>query len=203
MGTDPNHYRGYCGVKGNYDIGGAFQFELLTNLGLRESHYVLDIGCGSLRGGRLFIVYLRPGHYYGFDPNFWLVEDAIEKELGQEFIKLRQPTLDDEGSFRCSKFDQDFDYILAASVLSHASLEQVDTCLLEVSKCLKPRGIFAASMHVDGKKTYKDGWAWPHCSHHYLPDIKSIVDRVGLEMDIQYGIPSRSHQTWVFFRNRS
>ena len=47
------NYKGYDGSDDNYDLVGAMQFNLLTALGLREYHKFLDIGCGSLRAGRL------------------------------------------------------------------------------------------------------------------------------------------------------
>jgi SAM-dependent methyltransferase len=60
----------------NYFMG-ATQFRLLTTLGLREHHSLLDFGCGSLRAGRLLIPYLLPGRYYGLEPNRCLIEDGI------------------------------------------------------------------------------------------------------------------------------
>ena len=61
----------------NYDLSSALQFSLLTSLGLRENHTLLDIGCGSLRGGRLALMYLLPEHYYGIEPEQWLIEEGI------------------------------------------------------------------------------------------------------------------------------
>lgn len=52
--------RAYIGPPTQFDFMGATQFNLLTRLGLREDHTVLDIGCGSLRAGRLLIPYLLP-----------------------------------------------------------------------------------------------------------------------------------------------
>ena len=54
------HYAAYVGPPEQYDFMGATQFRLLTTLGLREHHSVLDFGCGSLRAGRLLIPYLAP-----------------------------------------------------------------------------------------------------------------------------------------------
>lgn len=67
-------------------------FSLLYFLGLREYHYLLDIGCGSLRAGRFFIMYLKIGHYFGIDPEKWLIEEAIRKELGIDLIRIKKPT---------------------------------------------------------------------------------------------------------------
>jgi cyclopropane fatty-acyl-phospholipid synthase-like methyltransferase len=42
--------------------------------GLKPEHYLLDIGCGSLRGGVHFIAYLEPRHYFGIDKDEQLLE---------------------------------------------------------------------------------------------------------------------------------
>ena len=71
------HYSSYVGPPKLWDELGASQFRLLTALGLRENHRLLDVGCGALRAGRLLMPYLNKGCYYGIEPNMWLVEDAI------------------------------------------------------------------------------------------------------------------------------
>src|SRR5690242_2519307 len=82
------HYRAFIGPYQNYDLVGAMQFNLLTYLGLREHHSLLDIGCGSLRAGKLFIPYLLAGNYYGIEPEEWLLEAGISQEVGQDQINI-------------------------------------------------------------------------------------------------------------------
>ena len=48
-----HNYRAYVGMAEHYDLLSSLQFSLLSLLGLRDFHYLLDVGCGSLRGGRL------------------------------------------------------------------------------------------------------------------------------------------------------
>ena len=105
---DP-HYMAYVGPPTQYDFMGATQFRLLCALGLRARHRLLDFGCGSLRAGRLFIPYLEPGRYHGIEPNRWLIDEAIQKELGEDLIRIKQPRFDhndrfDSGVFGC-RFD--------------------------------------------------------------------------------------------------
>ena len=64
---DPQ-YRAYVGPPEDYDLIAAMTFNLLTTLGLRQHHSLLDIGCGSLRIGRLLIPYLNRGKYFGVEP---------------------------------------------------------------------------------------------------------------------------------------
>ena len=102
------HYRAFVGPPERYDLVGALQFNLITYLGLRDTHYLLDIGCGSLRSGRLFISYLLPGRYYGIEPAHWLIEDGIKHEIGEDLIKIKRPTFSYENSFELSQFGRNF-----------------------------------------------------------------------------------------------
>ncbi|MBK5117071.1 MAG: hypothetical protein JJE23_09160 [Thermoleophilia bacterium] len=54
-GWDEERARGYVGPPEYFDLITAMSFGLLTVLGLRERHRLLDIGCGSLRVGRVLI----------------------------------------------------------------------------------------------------------------------------------------------------
>jgi hypothetical protein len=56
------HYMAYVGPPDQYDLMGASQFGLLVTLGLRDTHRVLDFGCGSLRLGRQLIPYVGCGN---------------------------------------------------------------------------------------------------------------------------------------------
>jgi hypothetical protein len=71
-------YRNYMRASQDYGWMGAYQFEYLLRLGLRERDSLLDIGCGSLRGGRLFIPYLLPGRYHGIDRDVSLIQEGLD-----------------------------------------------------------------------------------------------------------------------------
>ncbi len=86
------HYRAYVGPPEDYDLIAAMTFNLLTTLGLRQHHSLLDVGCGSLRIGRLLIPYLNRGKYFGIEPNEWLVEEGIRRELGEGLVQIKDPT---------------------------------------------------------------------------------------------------------------
>src|SRR4029450_11413927 len=83
------HYRAYVGPPEDYDLIAAMTFNLLSTLGLRQYHAVLDIGCGSLRIGRLLIPYLNAGNYTGIEPNKWLIQAGIRQEVGQDQIRIK------------------------------------------------------------------------------------------------------------------
>src|SRR5208337_4772210 len=93
------HYRAFVGPPHRYDLVAAMQFNLLTALGLREEHYLLDIGCGSLRAGRILIPYLLPGRYHGIEPERWLLQAGIDAEVGNDPLRLKRPVFSHDTSF--------------------------------------------------------------------------------------------------------
>jgi hypothetical protein len=86
------HYRAYVGPPEDYDLIAAMAFNLVTTLGLRQHHSLLDLGCGSLRIRRLLIPYLNRGKYFGVEPNEWLVEEGIKREIGEALLEIKRPT---------------------------------------------------------------------------------------------------------------
>jgi SAM-dependent methyltransferase len=192
-----HHYRAYVGPPENYDLVAAMQFNLLTNLGLREFHYLLDVGCGSLRAGRLFIPYLLPGHYYGIEPESWLIEEGIKNELGQDLLRIKQPVFSHESNFDCLRFDRKFDFVVAQSVFSHAARVQISQCFSNVEKCLQPTGVMAATF-VKGTTDYQgERWIYPDCITYTVNQMKRLAAGTGLVAE-PIDWPHPNGQTWLF-----
>lgn len=154
---DP-HYQAYVGPPEQYDFMGATQFRLLCTLGLRASHRVLDFGCGSLRAGRLIMSYLDPGNYFGIEPNAWLIEDAVARQLGEDLIRIKAPRFDHNDRFDTSVFGCGFDFILAQSIFSHTGPGLVRTGLGSFASTVEPSGIIAATF-IHGEEDC-DGQGW-------------------------------------------
>ncbi len=192
-----SNHRNFVGPEEKYDVMGAMQFSLLYLLGLRESDYLLDIGCGSLRAGKLFIPYLLPGHYFGIEPQEWLIEKAIQEELGgNDLIKTKQPKFSNDRNFTLSIFKQNFDFILAQSVFSHASPNQISQCLAESKKVMNADSIFAATF-VQGDSNYDgDEWLYPGVAKYTLEFFTELVENQGLSCK-QINFSHRLGQTWV------
>ena len=122
---DPQ-YRAYVGPPEDYDLVAAMTFNLLTTLGLRQHHSLLDVGCGSLRIGRLLIPYLNRGKYFGVEPNEWLVDEGIRRELGETLVQIKRPTFffsDSPDTITQAKTA--FDFALAQSIFSHCGLDLI------------------------------------------------------------------------------
>jgi SAM-dependent methyltransferase len=194
--TEPPRYRSWVGPPHKYDRIGAMQFNLLTTIGLREHHYMLDIGCGSLRGGRLFIPYLLPGHYFGIEPEQWLVEEGLENELGRDIMRVKSPTFSHVSDFRLSVFDTEFDFILAQSIFTHASAPQISACLAETKKVLKTDGVMPATF-FEGQKNYEGTeWVYPGGTRYRFEYLASLAADAGLDLaPLDWWHPNQ--QRWV------
>lgn len=180
MEVGARHYRSFVGPPDRYDLVAAMQFNLLTFLGLRENHFLLDIGCGSLRAGRLFIPYLLPGRYFGIEPHEWLVKEGMRKELGEEAMHIKRPTFSDVENFDCAVFGRPFDFILAQSVFSHAAEGQIRSCLRTAKQAMEPGSIFVVNFRI-GKRSYKGNtWRYPGCISYTLAHMTSMVKEANL-----------------------
>ncbi len=175
------HYRAFIGPPERYDLVSSMQFNLITKYGLRETHKFLDIGCGSLRGGRLFIIYLLEGNYYGVEPEKWLVDDGIYFELGKQLIKMKKPSFLYRTDFDFSKFNQTFDFALAQSIFTHSSEYQIRQCISALSSVANHNFTFLASF-IEGNTNYmgKD-WVYPNCVQYKFEFLKSIIEEYGFK----------------------
>jgi SAM-dependent methyltransferase len=185
MDTSPQYepstsqgYRAHTGGQDLFDVRSALQFNLLTTLGLRDHHYLLDIGCGSLAAGRLFIPYLRPGRYFGIEPLEWLVKKGIDEELGRSAIEIKKPTFLHDDQFTLTAFGRTFDFLVAQSIFSHTSQYQLRRCLSEVAKVMTPASIFVATF-FEGATNY-EGDHWTVHADYTMDRIKALVEEQGL-----------------------
>jgi hypothetical protein len=141
IGLMPPKYKSFVlGSAENYDSMGRNQFELLRFFGLAEQHHLLDIGCGSLSGGRFAIRLLAPGHYFGIEPEGWLVEEGIRHEIGRSLLESKRPTFSNDANFNLGLFGRRFDYVIAHSILTHASQAQIRILFNETARVMAERG---------------------------------------------------------------
>ncbi len=194
-----NHYTAYVGPPTQYDFMGATQFRLLCTLGIRANHYLLDFGCGSLRSGRLFIPYLDEGRYFGIEPNKWLIEDAIKHEVGKDIIHIKKPQFDYNSDFATDVFSQNFDFIIAQSIFSHAGADLIRIAFENFKKSLTHDGLVAVTF-LEGEDDFKDsGWFYPGCVSYLSSTIKKFAEEAGFfVMRIPWYHP---RQTWYLLAN--
>ena len=134
---DPDWHRDAVG--GMWEEIGKLQFDFLKEQGLQPKHRLLDIGCGSLRGGVHFVRYLDSGNYVGVDKNRALL-DAGRTELERCKLTRKELTLIAMQDFDFRSLGREFDYALAHSLFTHLSLNSITRCIVSVDKVLAPQG---------------------------------------------------------------
>ncbi|WP_340562392.1 class I SAM-dependent methyltransferase [Streptomyces sp. GSL17-111] len=121
---------------------GDMQFDYLVRHGLSPDDRMLEIGCGNLRAGRLFIAYLNPAHYHGMDISPEILLSARET-LVRHGLQAKLPCLTLVDDLRLAHLpDGHFTVVHAHSVFSHSPVQVIDECLKHVGRVLAPGGFF-------------------------------------------------------------
>lgn len=177
------HYRAYVGPPQDYDLVAAMAFGLLTVLGMRQQHRVLDIGCGSLRVGRLLIPYLNRTCYTGLEPNAWLVEDGIRREVGQDQVDIKHPRFVFDVDARVlSAEGARFDYILAQSIFSHCGPDLLEAWVAQAAELLADQGALVATFIEGDADNHRKGWIYPDCVSYRPEMLEGLATAHGLDM---------------------
>lgn len=147
QGVENGEHRKLIG--GMWDEIGELQLSVLKAHGLESHHTLLDIGCGSLRGGIRFIDYLNPENYFGLDISQSLLDAGYEVELRNAGLQHKLPrenlVCDADFDFRRFPFGQTFDFALALSVFTHLPLNHFHLCLERLRPSIKDDGRFFAT----------------------------------------------------------
>jgi SAM-dependent methyltransferase len=121
---------------------GKLQFDFAVSHGLKPDMRMLEIGCGNLRAGWLFIDYLEPGNYYGVDisPDILV---AAQDTIAEQGIAAKLPHLTLVTDLRLQFLpDASFDFVHAHSVFSHSPIEVIDECFAHVGRVMTAGGFF-------------------------------------------------------------
>jgi SAM-dependent methyltransferase len=124
---------------------GVHQLVTLLEAGLMPHHYVLDVGCGALRGGYWVMHFLNRGRYHGIEPNRQLLQRGIENFIPPGLIQEKAPRFDHNADFDFGGFKQKFDFVIARSVWTHHSEHKIEKMLDEFLAWSSPGAIFLAS----------------------------------------------------------
>ena len=199
LGLSPGdaHYRAYVGPPEDYDLVAAMCFGLLTSLGLRARHRLLDVGCGSLRLGRLMIPYLNEGNYYGLEPNRWLVEEGLAQELGQAIVLLKKPQFFFGESIQMIEQTGFFDFAIAQSIFSHCGVDLLTRHLADIRSALAPNGALLATFVKGDADSEESGWVYPGCVDYTSQRMAQLAGECGYEFELLDWLHPR--QTWALF----
>jgi len=177
---DP-HYRSWVGPPESYDLRASMQVSLLLAAGLRETHRLVEVGCGSLRAGRMLIPYLLPGRYFGLEPTRWVVEEGIEHELGEDILRIKRPSFRFVDDFSAADFGVEFDFALAQSIFSHTYPDMTLDGLRGISEALAPGGkLFANFVETEATTEDGSGWLYPGCTTYTWERMGELIEDSGL-----------------------
>lgn len=152
-------------VGGMWDVIGPLQCDWLVSRGMTSGEFVLDVGCGALRGGVHLVRALESGHYYGIDISARLLAAGHAAEIEGTALATRLPrdhlfaTPDFEVPFGVT-----FDRALAISLFTHLSLDVFTHCLNRLAPVMRTGAVFHASVfegsgemvRPSGVTTYED-----------------------------------------------
>ena len=128
---------------------GVEQFDRLISYGLKPYHYLLDVGCGWLRGGINLIEYLDIGYYYGFDKEQDQLDRGEMLLKGKDLIH-KKPVIklvtNTKGIWHFIG-RMKFDYMMAYSVFTHTDPYMTTRLFTNTIPFLKDKGKFFATFH--------------------------------------------------------
>jgi len=198
-----------------FETAGRKLLITLLNEGLTPSSKVLDIGCGCLRGGYWLIHFLDEGCYFGIEPNIEMLEAGIRILLEPGLANLKLPKFDNNADFDFTIFKEKFDFIVARSIWTHSSKQQIQTMLDGFVTTSNNQGEFLTSYVKPSffKKDYM-GTKWlgrshesdtPGIVHHSIGWIQSECAKRGLvAKEINGNEYNFGNQKWLKIKhNRS
>ncbi len=170
----------HVGAPEGWELKRRFQIDFLKKQGLKPEHYLLDIGCGTLRGGIPMIDYLDRGHYYGIEVRDFVLDEG-RKELSDAGLQYKEPEL-----IVCENLDQfdplvRFDYIWAYAVLIHMKDEIADSCFRTVARLLKREGLFFGNINTE--PTPDGEWKGFPIVKRPVAFYESLAGRYGLKVE--------------------
>lgn len=180
------------GPKHHWKMKRAFQIQFLKSVGLRPEHHLLDIGCGTLRGGVPLIEYLDTGHYCGLEAREEVLREG-KKELHEANLEHKRPVLLAPTSLATLNLRKQFDFIWAFSVLIHMSDEVLEDSLSLVARHLSPAGVFHANVNV-GDRPEGEWQGFPVVSRS-LEFYQQAAARHGLRVAALGTLKSLGHET--------
>lgn len=129
----------------------AFQIDFLLRMGLSPGHRLLDLGCGTLRGGLPIVELLSAGNYAGVDLSPEMIEEA-RREVAEAGLEERYPRLAVVPDLASLDLRATYDFVWAFSVLVHMDDDTLDGALACASRHLAPGGVFYANVNPgDGR----------------------------------------------------
>lgn len=154
-------------------------FDRLIERGVEPSHYVVDLGCGTLRIGALLIDFLDPERYVGLDLDQRLL-DVGREMLPAELVERKRPALwvvAPESLAAVGALEPH--WIFAKGVLQHVSPGELATFFGNIALMARDRTtiVIQTSKLLDTPRRLSSrSWA------HSLVDLEAQARKAGLSV---------------------
>jgi SAM-dependent methyltransferase len=186
-------------IGGHWEEMGEVQFSFLKQHGLEPFHKMLDIGCGTLRGGRHFIRFLNPGNYTGVDISPKVIEFA-RGLIESEQLADRKPNLllNQTGELKFAEFAERFDFLLAQSVFTHLPRKYLEQAFAHVRNVMNPNAVFFFTIWKSDKeeRTGQKTFRYP------LSLVSDIVEKHGFRLE-EFAYSHPTGQSMLAIRNQA
>lgn len=156
---------------------GRHQLEMLLHEGLYPDSKLLDIGCGTLRGGYWAMHFLDPGCYYGIEPYTERLQIGLDWIMEPEALERAAPHFAANDDLDLSVFGVQFDFVIARSIWTHTSKTQICTMLDTFLEASAPDGVLLVS-YVPTSALPEPVRAWLMRVLHKIPRGLSIWGRL-------------------------
>lgn len=156
-----------------------FQIDFLKKHGLAHTHRLIDIGCGTLRGGIPIIKLLDKGHYTGIEVR----EDVLElgrDELKHAKLENKNPNLIHCSGLSTLELEDQAEYIWAFAVLIFMDDDALNACMSFVSRHLAEGGSFYGNVNIG--ETEQDNRPGPHVIWRPMRWYEQTAERFGLKL---------------------
>lgn len=169
-----------------------FQFQFLLDQGLQKTDKLMDIGCGTLRGGIPMIQYLNKGNYYGMDVRDQVLDEG-RKEIKTAKLEDKEPNLISFDHFSEVSLDVKFNMMFAFSVLIHLEDKIAESCFQFVGKSLVKGGVFCANVNL---ADFEDGtWVGFPIVFRSQEFYNNLAAKNGMEVEVMGNMLSIGHST--------
>jgi SAM-dependent methyltransferase len=176
--------KAYVGDPESFDKRAEIMASFLLEEGMTPGETrVLEIGCGALNLPARILP--ECGAFVGIEPNGWLVE------AGADWYGISdQITVLYRDDFLAAGQDH-FDLAIAHSILSHVADWQLEQCLANVRKVMKPGGVFLASIRIDQYDKGARRWMYPDVSYFRLETVITLGRHLGWHVHLRHDLRER------------